>query len=831
MKPAALLFGLLFAAAYPGVGAPRAEPAPAPGASAPADTAARTGPPAGNPPPAASLTAAEAQQVLDLLRDPVKRGQLVTALEGITKALPAPAAREAAAAPVPASATGPRVELAPDSIGAQLVREGPQRLSLLSAETIAGVRSITDFPMLWRWTRDIAADRGTQKQLVRAGWRLLLVLGIGVAAERLVGWALRRPRRLVCEHGPPASWHDGREPDGAGGEAARAEHADFDAAEAAAEAGETEPRRWRPSALATMRRVPFVLLAFALDLIPLGAFLACCYAILAAIEAEPNARLAILSVVHAYVTWRLVLGIAFMLLEPAMPRMRLVHVSSVTAAKLVRWTGLIVGVAVFGRTVAEVTELYGLYPIAAQALFKLFMLADHLLLLALVLQSRRAVAERIRDHTGRTGSVARARNLLARTWHYIAIFYIVALWLVWAFEVPGGYSRLLRVFVVTAAMLLAARLVAILLLGALDRGMRIRPDLAARFPELETRAHRYHAILHRLLSASLGVLTVFVLLYAWGLDVDSWFSADALGGRALWALLVVVLTLVASVFVWEAANLSIQRHLRLLTEGGQGARAGRLRTLMPILRAVLLVTVGSIAALTALAEIGVNIGPLLAGAGILGVAVGFGSQKLVQDFITGIFLLFENTMQVGDWVTVAGLSGTVENLSIRTIRLRGADGSVYTIPFSAVTTVNNTNRGLGNAAVSVNVSYREDTDRVGQVLKDIAAEMRREPGFERQMLGELDLWGVDKIDGATVTISGQIVCTDAGRWAVQREFNRRVKRRFQELGIEVGIPAQAVVLQRDSAESDGNGAAPTGAELPAAPVPAAFLPAAGGSRR
>jgi small-conductance mechanosensitive channel len=107
-----------------------------------------------------------------------------------------------------------------------------------------------------------------------------------------------------------------------------------------------------------------------------------------------------------------------------------------------------------------------------------------------------------------------------------------------------------------------------------------------------------------------------------------------------------------------------------------------------------------------------------------------------------------------------------------------------------VTSVTNTNRGIGNAAVSVNLAYDEDVDKAGEVLRQIAAEMRREPEFKKLMRGDLDLWGVDKVDGATVTIVGQIECTDTGRWPVQREFYRRMKIRFQKLGVDIANPAQ-----------------------------------------
>ena len=214
-----------------------------------------------------------------------------------------------------------------------------------------------------------------------------------------------------------------------------------------------------------------------------------------------------------------------------------------------------------------------------------------------------------------------------------------------------------------------------------------------------------------------------------------------------------------------------------------------------MLRTALLCLIVTVVGLTALSEIGVNVAPLLAGAGIVGIAIGFGSQKLVQDLITGLFLLLENTVQVGDNVTLSGLSGVVENVSIRTLRLRSGDGSVHIVPFSAVTTITNSSRGAGNAAVSVNVSYKEDTDRAGQILKDIVAEMRREPEYQHLIRGDLELWGVDKVDGSMASIVGQIRCSDAGRWPVQREFNRRMKRRFQESGVEIAPTSQTILMQ------------------------------------
>lgn len=253
----------------------------------------------------------------------------------------------------------------------------------------------------------------------------------------------------------------------------------------------------------------------------------------------------------------------------------------------------------------------------------------------------------------------------------------------------------------------------------------------------------------------------------------------------------------------------MDRHLTSLTRDGHFARAARLRTFQPMLRTTLLTVIVAIVGLTTLSEIGVNVAPLLAGAGIVGIAIGFGSQKLVQDVITGLFLLLENAVQVGNSVAVSGLAGVVENVSIRTIRLRAGDGAVHIVPFSAVTTITNSSRGAGNAAVSVNVAFKEDTDRAGKVLKDIVAGMRNEPEFKSLIRSDLELWGVDKVDGAMATMVGQIRCTDTGRWAVQREFNRRMKIRFQQENIEIASPGRTVLMPMpvpdtpDAAESDG----------------------------
>ena len=304
------------------------------------------------------------------------------------------------------------------------------------------------------------------------------------------------------------------------------------------------------------------------------------------------------------------------------------------------------------------------------------------------------------------------------------------------------------------------------------------------------------------MTLSLFALTAIVLLEVWGVDSLSWFNEGALGDRLFSAITSILASLAVGVVIWEGVNMALDRHIDRLGRDpvGGAVRVARVRTLLPILRIILSIVLVAIIALTILSQIGVNIAPLLGGAGIVGVAIGFGSQKLVQDFITGIFLLLENTMQVGDWVTAGGLSGSVEHLSIRTIRLRAGDGSVHIIPFSSVTTVTNTNRGLGNAPVSVDIDPAEDADGAGELLKEVALTLREDPDYKDGMLSDLQYWGVDKVTSQAVTLVGQIVCTDKARYGVQREFNRRMHAAFAEHGIRLAMPAQAVTVLAGGSE-------------------------------
>ena len=503
----------------------------------------------------------------------------------------------------------------------------------------------------------------------------------------------------------------------------------------------------------------------------------------------PLTRLAILIAVNAYIAIRVILAIGRMLLAPEASGLRLLHIDDARAADLTRWLRRLTLVAIIGAAAAGLALLFGLHPAAYATLIRAVGFVVAILLAIMVLQLRAPVAATIGSAPQEGEPVPAWREWLAATWHYLALLTIAAGWIGWAagFESgAGGIWMLLG----TVAIVAGGRLIALIVSGILDRITESHPGTATAalglLGETQFRARRWTSVARPVANLTIAILTGLALLEFWGVGAFGWFESGEIGARVMSALVTIGLSVLAAVVIWELANAALARRLARLSEAGTPAHAARLRTILPMLRAALFITIAVIVGLTALSEIGVNIAPLLAGAGIVGVAIGFGSQKLVQDVVTGMFVLFENAIQVGDWVTVAGLSGKIEQLSVRTIWLRGGDGALHVVPFSSVGTITNTNRGLGTAAISVTIAYSEDSDRAADAMRGIAAEMREDSEYADRIIGDLQLW-VDSVRALGVTLSGIIPCTDAGRWPVQREFNRRLQKRFQELDVALGL--------------------------------------------
>jgi small-conductance mechanosensitive channel len=214
----------------------------------------------------------------------------------------------------------------------------------------------------------------------------------------------------------------------------------------------------------------------------------------------------------------------------------------------------------------------------------------------------------------------------------------------------------------------------------------------------------------------------------------------------------------------------------------------RVETLARVFRYVTTVLVSLIAGMLILSEIGVSIAPILGAAGVVGLAVGFGAQSLIKDYFTGFFLLLENQIRQGDVVDAGGKSGAVEEVTLRYVRLRDYDGVVHFIPNNLITTVSNMSRGFAFAVVDAAVAYREDLDHVMRVMRRVGAELRKDEVFGAKIIADLEMAGVDKWAESSVIVRCRFKVLPLEQWNVKREFLHRLKKAFDEEGIEIPYP-------------------------------------------
>jgi small-conductance mechanosensitive channel len=770
--------------------------------------------------PFGALSPEQARAALETLNDPKKRAAVAASLETLIKSgeppapsqpppapQPPPAAQPATGGPPAASGAKPAAEpiaiqLAPDSLGAQVLLSASSFLNNTADQVTRAANAVQSIPLLWGWAVVMVTNPLGQHLLADTGWRLGATLAIALGVWMALRILVRRPMARVIRAGQAAP-------------------AEEDDPLSRAEQGATEPPPPRRDRDGPGRRIGLGLVRFALHLVPvLGLVIAGHLAAASNLGGGRDSRLVMLAVLDAIAVSQLLLALLTLLLMPDPPGLKLLPLKSSAGAYLVRWGRLLILIAVPGYAIGEVALLLGLSSTAHDALQKFVGLVLVICLAIIVVQRRRPVRRWLSAAPDARGVLPWLRNGLARHWYWIALFFLAATWLAWTLSASDAVARILWYFAVTVGVVFLAavgRTAVLTILAPLQpSGL---PDAVqgpaygaasndgsapAPVSNVRIRLSIYHPVFRSLATLTINVLALLAILQLYGLGGLSWLLTSAVGQRIISGILTLSVTIALAVAIWEGVNIAIQSHLEALRRGAQPARSARLRTLLPLIRTSLAITVAVVAGLMVLSEVGVNIAPLLAGAGIVGVAIGFGSQKLVQDVITGVFLLLENTMQVGDVVKVGDQSGLVESLSVRTIRLRTEDGSVVVIPFSAVTTVINMTRDYSRAVISVNVAQGEDVDRVLDTMREIVKEMRGEAAWSAVILDELEVWGLDRITDTALQIKCRIMCTPFGRWPVSREFNRRLKTRFQLVGVTVANSALRLIPPEADPDSAGH---------------------------
>ncbi len=232
----------------------------------------------------------------------------------------------------------------------------------------------------------------------------------------------------------------------------------------------------------------------------------------------------------------------------------------------------------------------------------------------------------------------------------------------------------------------------------------------------------------------------------------------------------------------------LYRLLRRLING----KARRVETVAALIRSIASASVWTIAVIMALSELGLNLGPLIAGAGIVGVAVGFGAQNLVRDFLSGIFMLMEDQYGVGDVIDAGHATGTVESISLRTTRLRDVNGTVWHLPNGHIERVGNRSQQWSRAVLDVDVSYETDINHATDVIKAAAQSMCEDPDFAESILAEPEVWGVENLGLDSVTIRLVLKTAPHDQLPVTRELRARIKGAFDDAGIEIPFTQRTI---------------------------------------
>ncbi|MYG52154.1 MAG: mechanosensitive ion channel [Rhodospirillaceae bacterium] len=608
--------------------------------------------------------------------------------------------------------------------------------------------AVADLPRAWNWLRSRLAGEAERAALIGGVWKTALALLLGLLAEWLMRLLLRGPRRRV----------EDRE-------------------------GETLAVRAVGLAIRTL-----------LDLLPVAALAAAAYAVLPQLAPGATTARVALTLIFGFVLVRAILAAGRAALAPRVGSLRLLPLADGTAAYLYVWLRRLTGTVVYGAVLLEALAAFDLPGSAHAALLHLLGLVVAAMLIVLILQNRRPVAGRLRGEADTEDNGATPVRGLRRTlgrlgdlWHVVAIVYVLAGLFVWLLDVEGGFAFMARATVLSAVILLIA-LAAVAGLGRLlSRLFRIEEALLEKNPGLQQRANRYLAAVRRTVSGAILVVALLAILDVWGFGIAELLQTPA--GRAFARTVLVVLVVTVGAFIlWEFIETAAARYLSRLDEAGEDSRALRMRTLLPMVEKALLVAIVVIAAMIVLSEIGLDIGPLLAGAGVLGLAVGFGAQTLVKDVITGIFIIVEDSMAIGDFVTVAGRSGVVEDLSVRSVTLRGYSGSKHTIPFSSIDDVENLTKDYSYAVLDYGVGYGENVDAVIAVIRETGEALRADPDWRDHIVEELEVAGLQELGDSAVVIRSRFKCRPGFQWGVRREMNRRIKAAFDARGIEIPFP-------------------------------------------
>jgi small-conductance mechanosensitive channel len=278
------------------------------------------------------------------------------------------------------------------------------------------------------------------------------------------------------------------------------------------------------------------------------------------------------------------------------------------------------------------------------------------------------------------------------------------------------------------------------------------------------------------------------LIRGWGEDARTFFRHDVPK--------ILLVTLACCLLIWILRSLAGKFAALQIRRLPPGFRAQQVRTVASVITSVGVFVILFVAALEVLPLFGLNLGPLLASAGVAGLAIGFGAQTLVHDFINGFFILLDNQYDIGDKVSIAGVKGTVEDMSLRRTTLRDDDGTIHVVPNSQITIVSNLTRDWSQVAMRVVVAYGEPSDPIIKLLEQIGEEIRHDPAFADKIVSEVQVPGIDRVGNGEAEYLMLLKTKPNQQFAVGRELRRRIKESFEKNKIQAALPGRVYVMDQ-----------------------------------
>ncbi len=387
----------------------------------------------------------------------------------------------------------------------------------------------------------------------------------------------------------------------------------------------------------------------------------------------------------------------------------------------------------------------------------------------------------------------RVMSVVIRYWPILATGYAWAIFLSLVLKYEKGFEYLFRATLGTAVTILLVFLFLRALNLVFSRFFRINDLARQRFPGMEEKANRYLLIVKKSLRILMMVVGMGIIGEIWGIPVSAFVTSDT-GGMIILRGVGILFTVAVILAIIEFANAVAAYLLKDKPAGKKKKITQKKKTLIPVIQTAINIAAGFVGTIIVLEQLGVNTTPILAGAGIIGLAVGFGSQTLVKDIISGLFILFEESIRVGDWAMVGKQGGSVESVGLRTVKLRDMNGTLHVISNSSIDSLSNFSKVFSRTVMDIGVAYREDVDQVIELLKELGEDLQKDPDHGPNILEPLEVFGLDRFEDSAVIIRARFKTKPLKQWGIKRAFYRLMKRAFDERGIEIPFPHRTLYM-------------------------------------